>query len=116
MRDLALYCAGSLAILASSLHGYLGEARVFRRATIEPRSTRLLLRLVWQCGTIAWISIGALLLAAPGLSDPTARTLIVVLAIVTFGAAALGNAWATRGRHFGWMAMAAVVATAVAGW
>ena len=116
MRDIALYCAGSLAILASCIHGMLGEARVFPRATIEPRSIRLRLRLVWQCGSIAWIAIGVLLLAAPGLADPAARSLIVFLAVVTFGAAALGNAWATGGRHFGWMAMAAVVAASVAGW
>jgi hypothetical protein len=27
-----------------------------------------------------------------------------------FGFAAFANAWATRGRHFGWMALSAVIA------
>jgi hypothetical protein len=30
--------------------------------------------------------------------------------------AAFANAWATRGRNFGWMAMSAVVALAMAGY
>ena len=34
---------------------------------------------------------------------------------VYFGSAG-ANAWATRGRHFGWMALSAVVAMAVAGY
>jgi hypothetical protein len=33
-----------------------------------------------------------------------------------FGCAALANAVATRFRHFGWMAMSAVVALAAAGY
>jgi len=39
----------------------------------------------------------------------------VTLAIV-FGFAGFANAWATRGRHFGWVGMSAVVALAVAGY
>ena len=30
--------------------------------------------------------------------------------------AAFANAWATRGRHFGWMALSAVIALAVMWW
>jgi hypothetical protein len=33
-----------------------------------------------------------------------------------FAFAALANAWAMRGKHFGWMALSAVVALAVAGY
>jgi hypothetical protein len=33
-----------------------------------------------------------------------------------FGFSAFANAWATRGRHFGWMALSAVVIMAVAGY
>jgi len=39
----------------------------------------------------------------------------VTLACV-FAFGALCNAWATRGRHFGWMALSAVVALALAGY
>jgi hypothetical protein len=33
-----------------------------------------------------------------------------------FASAALGNAWALRGRHIGWVAMSVVVALAIAGY
>jgi len=47
--------------------------------------------------------------------EPPRHWIVVTLACV-FGFGALGNAWVTRGRHFGWMALSAVVALAVAGY
>jgi hypothetical protein len=35
--------------------------------------------------------------------------------MVSFGLAAIGNAWATRGRHFGWVALSVVVGLAASG-
>lgn len=116
MRDLAMQAAGGLAILAATLHGILGETKVFARAHIEPARTRMLLRLVWQCGTVAWIGIGALLAAAPVFGMTEMRAWIAVTAIVTFGLAAAANAWATKGRHFGWMMFAAVVTLTLTGY
>ena len=54
MRDFLLQGAGVIAILVSIAHGVIGETRVFARGTIEPPRLRMLLRLVWQAGTIAW--------------------------------------------------------------
>jgi hypothetical protein len=48
-------------------------------------------------------------------SEPARHWIIVTMACV-FAFAALGNAFATRGRHFGWMALSAVVALAIAGY
>ena len=76
---------------------------------------RLLLRLVWQAGTVAWIGMGVLLIAAPSMTSPVARSWIVAVAVIVFGAGALGNAWAMGGRHFGWIALAAVMIAALAG-
>lgn len=116
MRDLLLQGAGAIAILVSLVHGVLGETKIFARGTIEPPRLRLLLRLVYQAGTIAWICGGILLIAAPGMDSAAARHWIVATAAVVFGAAAVGNAWATRGRHIGWIGMSAVVALAIAGY
>ena len=116
MRDLLLQASGVIAIVVSLIHGVLGETKVFARASIEPPRLRLLLRLVWQVGTIAWIAGGVLLVAAPAMASDLARHWIVVTSVVVFGCAALGNAIATRGRHFGWIGMGAVVALAVAGY
>jgi hypothetical protein len=116
MRDLLLQCSGAAAIVLALIHGMLGETKVFARASIEPPRLRTLIRLVWQASTVAWIGGGVLLLAAPWMESSLARHWIVVTLAIVFGFAALANAWATRGRHFGWLGMSAVVALAVAGY
>jgi hypothetical protein len=116
MRDLLLQGAGAIAIMVSVIHGVLGETKVFARATIEPPRLRTLIRLVWQAGTVAWIAGGVLLIAAPSMASDVARHWIIATLAVVYGFAAVGNAWATRGRHIGWVGMAAVVVLAVAGY
>ena len=115
MRDLAIQAAGGLALVVSVIHGVLGETKVFAKARIEPAWIRLLLRLIFQCSTVAWMAFGVLLIAAPYIASEQARVWIVGAAVATYGAGAIGNAWATRGRHFGWMAMTVVSALALAG-
>ena len=115
MRDLLVQLAGILALATSIGHGVLGETKVFARLRIEPERFRLLLRLVWQAGTIAWMSLAILLIAAPKLDSEPARHWIIATSIVTFGFAAVANAWATRARHFGWVAMIIVVGLAAIG-
>jgi hypothetical protein len=116
MRDLLLQTSGLAAIAAALIHGVLGETKVFARASIEPPRLKTLIRLVWQAGTVAWIGGGVLLIAAPWMASEPARHWIVVTFACVFGFAALANAFATRGRHFGWMALTAVVGLAVAGY
>ena len=116
MRDIILMCAGVAGILVAIIHGVLGETKVFARATIQPESLRTLIRLVWQAGTVAWIGGGVLLIAAPWMASEPARHWIVATLAAVFAFAALANAWALRGRHFGWVALSAVVALAIAGY
>ena len=115
MRDMLLQCSG-VAIAAALVHGLIGELKIFPSINIEPARLRTLIRLVWQAGTVAWIGCGVLLIAAPRLDSEPARHWIVITMIGVFGFSACANAWATRGRHFGWMALSAVVALAVAGY
>ena len=116
MRDLLLQAAGITTIIAAFIHGVLGETKVFARARIEPERLRTLIRLVWQTSTVAWIGGGVLLIATPWMESEPARHWIVITLACVFAFAAFANAWATRGRHFGWMALSAVVALAVAGY
>jgi len=116
MRDILLQCSGALAIAAAIIHGFLGETKVFARAHIEPKRLGTLIHAVWQAGTVAWIGGGVLLLAAPLMDSDTARHFIVLTFAVVFACAALCNAIALRGRHFGWVALSAVVALALAGY
>lgn len=116
MRDLLLQCSGLGAIAVALIHGVLGETKVFAHATIQPPRARTLIRLGWQVGTVAWIGGGVLLIAAPWMASEPARHWIVVTFACVFAFGAFGNALASRGRHFGWMALSAVVALAVAGY
>lgn len=115
MRDLLLQTAGVLGIFVGVVHGILGETKVFATARIEPAWTRALLRAVWAAGAVAWVGGGVLLLAAPAMTSDAARTWIVAVFAVVYGCAALGNAWVTRGRHPGWMLLAAAIGLALAG-
>ena len=116
MRDLLLQCSGIAAIAVAISHGVLGETRVFARATIEPPRLRTLIRLCWQVGTVGWFCGGVLLIAAPSMASEPARHWIIAVVAVMYGFGIIGNAWIFRGRHFGWMALSAVVALAVAGY
>jgi hypothetical protein len=116
MRDLLLQCSGVIAIAAALIHGVLGETKVLPRITVQPARLLTLIRLVWQAGTVPWIGCGVLLIAAPWMASEPARHWIVVTTAAVFAFAVLANAWATRGRHFGWMMFGAVVALEVAGY
>lgn len=116
MRDILLQCSGIAAIVVAIIHGVLGETRVFARATVEPPRLRNLIRLCWQVGTIGWLCGGVLLIAAPSMASETARHWIIATVVAMYGFGIVGNAWVSRGRHFGWMALSAVVALAVAGY
>jgi hypothetical protein len=109
-----LQIAGGLAIVVALVHGVLGETKIFAKARIEPAWIKLMLRLIWQCSTLAWISCGLLLIAAPYLGD-AARPWLVGIAVANFLYAAAANAWATRGGHIGWVAMLLASGLALAG-
>ncbi len=115
MRDLVVQLAGLLAVAAAIVHAVLGETKVFARARIEPEWVRRLIRIVWQFGTITWIGLAILLVVAPRLGSDAARNWIIATSIVAFGFGAAGNAWATRGRHFGWVVLLVVVGLAAIG-
>ena len=66
--------------------------------------------------TVAWIACGVLLIAAPSMESDTARHWMVVTFALLFAFSALGNAWGTRGKHFGWMMLSAVSVLALAGY
>jgi hypothetical protein len=65
---------------------------------------------------LAWIGGGVLLILAPSMASKPARHWIVSTFAVVFAFAAMANAYATRGRHFGWMLLSGVVALGIAGY
>jgi hypothetical protein len=115
MSNLLVQMAGILGIAVALLHGYLGETKIFAKIPIQPAGTRRIIRAVWHNSMVAWIAVGALLILVPFLGSERARYCIIAASIATYGSAAIANAWATRGRHFGWAALTVVVGLALAG-
>ncbi|MGB3490269.1 MAG: hypothetical protein WBA37_12750 [Xanthobacteraceae bacterium] len=116
MRDVFLQIAGVAAIVVALIHAVLSETKLFPHVTVTPPRLQLLVRLVWHCSTAAWIAGGALLIATPYFESQTARHWIVATMAANYLFATLVNAWATRGRHFGWIMLGAVSAFAIAGY
>lgn len=107
MRDLLFLASGGLAMMVALAHAWLGETKLFADARIGPARVRALLRAVWHAGAVAWAGMAVLLLLAPALSSEGARHAIIATAVIVYLAGAVGNAWALRGRHPGWMALLA---------
>jgi hypothetical protein len=115
MKDLLLQLAGLGALAVAVAHGVLIETRLFARLKIEPPRARTLLHGICQISTVAWAAGGVLLIATPHVAAGGARPWIVGATCASYVFGAVGNAIASRGRHFGWIAMSAVVALAIAG-
>jgi hypothetical protein len=117
MHDLALQAAGALAIVVAIVHGAIGETWVFGSSgsKVAPPSVRRLLHVVWQLTTVDWIGLGVLLLMAPRFGAGMARGWVVAICVTVYSCAAIGNAYATKGRHIGWVLMSCVVGLALLG-
>ena len=115
-QDIALALAGAIGSLVAVVHGVLVQrlmVRPFREAAqgdarLQGAVGRLV-PLLLHFSTIAWFIGGLALIGAAGWLGGEARlaTALFVGSLFLFGA--LGNLWATRGRHPGWMLMAAAV-------
>ena len=116
MANFLLNLAGAMGMLTALVHGYQGETRVFARARIEPAKARTISRLGWQCGTVGWLAVGALLWAAAGLHEAAARHLIILAAGATYGFGAIANLLVFRARHYGWALLMAAILLAALGW
>ena len=115
-QDIALIAAGIIGSGTALLHGILVQRLMVRplEAVLlaDGKITAPVRRLVpplLQFSTFAWLLGGLFLIAAPGLLGREARvaTGLLVGGLYLFGAVA--NFLGTRGRHPGWMLMAAAL-------
>ena len=104
-----------LALVAALIHGVLAETKIFPRIRIEPERLRSLIRLVWQCSTVAWMALAVLLIATPSFGSDAGASVghrrerrDVRL---RRDRQCLGNVWP----HFGWVALTLVVGLAATG-
>ena len=104
-----LVSAGLLCVAVALLHGYLGETKLIAPANFPNRQARLLVGAVWQLSTATWVVSGIVIAASPWLFREENRPWGVAAACLPLVYGAVANAWITRGRHFGWKALAVVV-------
>jgi hypothetical protein len=110
----ALWGAFFLIVVVSIAHSYLGERyiliRLFRREDLprlrgSDHFTKQTLRFAWHITSVAWLGLGAVLLA---LLVPQNRAMIAMLVSGTFLLHALVTGVASRGRHYAWIIFLAI--------
>lgn len=121
-QDMALVAAGTIGAGTSLMHGVLMQRFMvtpFSAALArEGRTTEPLMRLLpvlMHFSTFAWFVAGGALIAAALASEREIKLAVVAGAGVLYLFGVVGNAWATRGRHPGWMLLAVSCALMVAG-
>ncbi len=115
-QDAALALAGLIGSGTAVVHGVLVQRLMVRpidACFAEDKRInapiRKLVPLLLHFSTVAWFLGGLALIAAACCFAPDVKraTGLFVGSLFLFGA--LGNLWATRGRHPGWMLMAAAL-------
>jgi len=116
MDHFLMQVGGAVGAATGVIHGYLGEKKLFALAKIEPPYARQMARLGWQCGAVAWVAMGVLLVFAAGFQSPDARRAVIAASVIVYLTGAVGNAMATKGRHFGWAILALTIGLVQTGW
>ncbi|WP_205214842.1 hypothetical protein [Altererythrobacter sp. ZODW24] len=109
-----LISAGLIGLAVSVIHGVLTQ-RLMVQPVSEmmatdgtiPLSLRRLVPLLLQFSTFNWLISGLALIVAALWLGPEARLVVGVLAGSSYLFGAAGNCWGTRGRHPGWLLLAA---------
>ena len=116
VQNIALGLAGVVGSCTAVIHGVLTQRLIVKPIeaflsdeTRVPAAIRRLVPLLLHLSTISWFLGGlALVAAAIWWGDDIKLALALAVGSLYFFAA-IANAWATRGRHPGWLLMAAAV-------
>ena len=115
-HNLALELAGVIGAVVAIVHGLLVQRLIVRPfaevADADRKVSATIRRLVpplIHFSTAVWFAGGVALASAP-LLNAQARLSISLMVGLTYLFGAIGNFWATRGRHPGWVLMANAVA------
>ena len=117
MQHFALLVAGLIGAATAIFHGIVTQRlmvkpidrRLAEHAGVSPTIRRIVPPLL-HYSSYSWLVGGIALIIAANVADAEARLAIGLLVGNMFLYAAVANAWATRGRHPGWMLMAVAVA------
>ena len=119
LHDVALAAAGLIGIGVAVAHGVIIQRRMVRpleKLTVTmPASSRRLLAGLLQFSTFNWFVGGLALIAAATWLEHGAKLATGLLVGSSYLYGAVGNCWATRGRHPGWMLYAVALVLIVFG-
>lgn len=113
LHHLALALAGVIGSGTSVIHGVLTQRLMVRPIASDAGLSSQMKQLVaalLQFSTYNWLLGGLALIAVAFWGDASARMAVGLLVGSSYLFGAVCNCWATRGRHPGWMLMAAAVA------
>ena len=114
-QDTALAMAGVIGVGTAVVHGILTQRLMVRPVEaflVDKRIAAPIRRLVpplLQFSTFNWFVGGLALIVAALWFGPDARLMTGLLVGSSYLYGAVGNLWGTRGRHPGWMLMAAAL-------
>ncbi len=116
--DWVFIAAGSLGCIVAVVHGLILQKKMVAPILTEMKlaeSLRRLIPLLLHFSTVFWFLGGMALIATP--VYPNEYVVLTTAAFVglLFGFGAVGNFWGTRGRHPGWMLLAAAVGLIIYG-
>lgn len=116
----ALVAAGAVAAITATIHGKLLDPLIVTPLLKGSgdgmrRPARALVRPLLHVSTVDWFTGGIALIATGLWVDGPGRIAIGLLVGTQLSYAMAANAWATRGRHPGWILMAVAVALIIAG-
>lgn len=115
MKDVMLLVAGGMGMVIALVHGYIGETKVVRPVQATTDTAKRVLQAIMFLSAVYWFFAGLALAAAPVYFEGAPKTAIAYIVASIFASGAIGNFWATRGRHFGWMLLAVACSLALFG-
>ncbi|MEM6913066.1 MAG: hypothetical protein AAF511_03720 [Pseudomonadota bacterium] len=113
--DIALYASGVLGVFVSIVHGYIGEMKVVRPSEAPSAAAKRVLSAIMFLSAVYWLVVSLLLIATPAYVPDGLRAFAAYGAGAVLLSGALGNLWATRGRHPGWMLLTVAAGLAFIG-
>lgn len=111
----SLVVAGVAGMIISVVHGYLGQVLILQSIAGLPTLSKRINWAVFQLSSVYWFFGGLALALAPFLATPAVQSCIVFAVAAMYLVGAAANFIASRGRHFGWVALSAIAILALVG-
>lgn len=105
-NEWTLMAAGGIGAVVAIVHGVLIQKHMVRpiyRDVCYLESTRRLVAILLQFSTLCWFLGGLSIMAAPHLLDGSSTYTLAVIVAGFYMFGAIGNFWATNGKHPGWV-------------